>query len=91
MSGVTRIPAVHSETLEGMDAWCREMADRGLLFHPDDPLETVEHIDTRAPMFTEPECRELECILDRFLERHGNALYEVCLNHAQRRLGIPPG
>lgn len=91
MPGVTSIPAVHSETLEGMDAWCREMADRGLLLHPDDPPETIEHIDTRARLFTEVECRELERIFDRFLERHGNALYDACLKHTQRRLGIPPG
>ena len=90
MAEVTSIPTVRSETLEGMEAWCREMADRGLLFHPDDPPDTIEHIETRARMFTEPECRELECTLDRFLDLHGNALYDACLKNAQRQLGIPP-
>lgn len=90
MAEVTSIPVVRSETLEGMEAWCREMADRGLLFHPDDPPDTIEHIETRARMFAERECRELECILDRFLDQHGNALYDACLRNAQRLLGIPP-
>ena len=90
MSEVTSIPAVRSETLEEMEAWCHEMADRGLLFHPDDPPETIEHIETGTRMFTESECRELECILDRFLDLHGNALYDACLKNAQRLLGISP-
>ena len=88
MSVVTSIPMVRNESFEGMDAWCREMADRGLLFHPDDPPETIEHGDTRSRMFTEPETLELKGILDGFLERHGDALYDVCLKHTRRRLGM---
>jgi len=91
MFGVKSIPEVHSESLDGMDAWCREMAERGLLFHPDDPPDTIEHLDTRSRMFTDLESRHLERVLARFLERHGDALYDVCLKHAQRRLGISPG
>jgi len=91
MTDTGRIPAVRDESPEAMDEWCAEMADRGLLFHPDDPPATIEHVETGRPLFSAHECGALDRILDRFLDRHGTDLYAVCLHHTQRRLGIPPG
>lgn len=91
MTETGRIPAVRDESRYAMDAWFGEMANRGLLFHPDDPPETIEDINTGDRIFTDCECRELEQMLDRFIEKHGTAMYDVALHHAQHRLGIPHG
>lgn len=74
-----------------MDGWCREMVNRGRLFHLDDPPDSIEHICTGERLFSFDECRRLDGILDCFAERGGTPLHGACLYHTQRHLRIPPG
>ena len=89
MTDTKRIPALQNDSREAMDAWFRQMADRALLFHPDDSPKSIEDIKTGDRMFTDSESRDLEGILNRFADKHGSAMYDIALYHAQRRLGIP--
>lgn len=89
MTDTDRIPAVLNASREAMDDWFRLMADRALLFHPDDPPQSIEDINTGARIFTDRESRELERTLDNFFDKHGTVVYDLALYHAQRRLGIP--
>jgi len=77
-----RIPAFDNVTLEGMKQWFIEMAERGLLFHPDDAPAEIIHGANCDRTFTDEECATLEPIMARMFAEFGNDIHEAALSAA---------
>ncbi len=78
----TRIPALRGMTLEDMQAWFAAMAERGLLFHPDDDPATVVNSASTAPVFNENECRSLRMIMDVLFRNFPEHIHDAALKAA---------
>jgi len=61
-----------------------------LLYHPDEPAETIVRIDTREASFTPEECVELNTAVDSLFAVHGDLVYTVGLHFARKACGIKP-
>ena len=74
---ISRIPEYQTPTFAGMRAWFKAMAKRGLLFHPDDPPDTIVSIRSGKRFFTQDECLKLDPIMHRMFRRFGDRVYEA--------------
>lgn len=72
----SRIPAFSDTTLDGVSIWFAEMSVRELLFHPDDPPDTIVG-DNGSSFFRARECEELNRIIDRMFDLYGDDMYEA--------------
>lgn len=88
---ISRIPAFESNTAEGMQAWFAAMAERGLLFHPEDAPKNIIFIETGKPTFTAEECRELDGIMQQMFSVHGNAAIDACYPVFMHAAGLDIG
>ena len=73
----SRIPEYIDLNFDGMKAWFKTMAERGLLFHPDDSPDEIITIQTGLPTFNLEECRELKVTVGEMFCRFGNHVYEA--------------
>ncbi len=85
-----RIPAVHDFSVNGMIAWFAELDARDLLFHPDDPPETLVSLESGQPCFTLTEVAALSGTIDRLFALHGDEVYEAAYPLFMARMGIEP-
>ncbi len=88
MTVLQRVPEWNDQSHAGMNTWFSIMADRDLLFHPDDSPETIVSISDNSPVFTPEECKHIEHILDEMFDCYGNDVYEAALPVFLERLGI---
>ena len=88
MKLISRIPELPNASYFAMNRWFFKMHQLDLLFHPDDPAETIVVIGTGKPTFTEAECIEVNYVIGRMFECHGDQLYEVVLKIAHEAMGI---
>jgi hypothetical protein len=84
----TRIPAVRDFTLNGMRAWFAHLDTCNLLFHPDDPPETLISIESGQPFFNTAEVFMLTSTIDRLFALHGDQVYEAAYPLFLARMGI---
>ena len=82
----SRIPAVSGDSADSMNVWFGELWERGLLFHPDDPPETIISLATDTPLFSMDEARSATQIIDSFFTRFGDAVYDAAYPHFMRAL-----
>lgn len=61
-----------------------------LLYHPDEPAETIVRIDSREASFTPEECVELNAAVESLFAVHGDLVYTVGLHFARKLRGIRP-
>jgi len=84
-----RIPGVRGKSFKAMHAWFGEIYEKELLFHPDDPPETIFVIKTGLRTFTKDESSKLSRILDFFFTRYGNKVYDAAYPYFMRSIGNP--
>lgn len=83
-----RIPDLQDNTTEAMSCWFSDMADADLIFHPEDPASSIEHIDSSEPFFSEEEAKKAQLILDEFFNRFGNeSVIDAAYPHFMRAAG----
>jgi hypothetical protein len=90
MQTKTRIPALPNKSYFAMNRWFYKMHQSGLLYHPDEQAENIVNIQTGEPSFTPQECEVLNTLMNQMFETHGDKVYEVCLNHVHKSMGIQP-
>lgn len=90
MQTTSRIPSLPNKSYFAMNRWFQKMQQAGLLYHPDERAEDIVDIETDAPMFDPVECETLDALMDQMFEVHGDAVYEVCLKHVHKAMGIKP-
>lgn len=73
----TRIPTFQPQTCEEMSQWFGHLYSSGLLYHPDDPAETIVRIDSGIRLFSDKEAIELNQMLARMFEQFGDEVYEA--------------
>jgi len=82
------IPDWADESLSGMHAWWRDMAEKGLAFHPDDAPSSIVFIESVRPMFSAGACKKLEDTFGRMDTMHGDRVYDAGFEALKERLGL---
>jgi hypothetical protein len=90
MKTTSRIPEMPNGSYFAMNRWFYKMYLSGLLYHPDDPPETIVKIATGEPTFSPEECVELNRAVDAMFGHHGDAVYDCGLKYFYKALGIKP-
>jgi hypothetical protein len=90
MKVISRIPELPNSSYFAMNRWFYQMYLADLLYHPDDPVETILRIATGKPVFTPDECLQLNTAMDQMFEHHGDAVYDCCIKYFDRACGIKP-
>ncbi len=72
-----RIPDFNDNSFDGMLTWFSEMSFRGLLFHPDDPPNTIVKIVDGTPLFSKSEARKIRTIVENMFEQFGDRVYDA--------------
>lgn len=85
---ISRIPDYSEHSFDGMLLWFATMSVRKLLFHPDDPAETIYNIATGEPTFSPTESRKANAILETMFNRFGDEVYEAAYPIFMKRMGI---
>ena len=85
-----RIPALPNKSFFAMNRWFYKMHLAGLLYHPDDPAETIINLANGQPTFTPEECLELNQAVDFMFDHHGDKVYDVGLHYFHKAMGIKP-
>lgn len=85
-----RIPALPNKSFFAMSRWFYKMYTAGLLYHPDEPAESIIDIASGAPTFTPAECVELNKAVELMFDQHGDKVYEVGLRYFHKAMGIKP-
>lgn len=66
------------------------MADCQLIFHPEDPAETVVSIETGEALFSKDEAIKLQRTIDGFFERFDDVtVSDAAYPHFMRAAGMP--
>lgn len=79
-----RIPDFPEPTFCGLRRWYRQMHKADLLYHPDEPAETIVRADTGEVSFTAEECVQLNAAVDSLFASHGDLVYTVGLHFARK-------
>lgn len=90
MQTVPRLPEFADKSPTGIDRWFAEMADSGLLFHPDDDPDEIFVIATDEKTFNPDEVVALRTTLDEMFSIAGDdpdIVYSPCVKHARRVMG----
>ena len=83
-----RIPDLNDSSTEAMSHWFSDMADAGLIFHPENPASEILHINSKEAFFSEEEAKKAQLILDEFFNRFGNAaVIDAAYPHFMRAAG----
>lgn len=83
-----RIPDLQDNSTEAMSRWFSDMADAGLIFHPEDPANDIIHSQSGKPFFSEEEAKKAQLILDEVFNRFGNAaVIDAAYPHFMRAAG----
>jgi hypothetical protein len=84
-----RIPDLNAASFDGAVQWFTEMANHGLLFHPDDDPADIVVIKTGEPMFSDQEAESARLTLDRLFETLGEDVYEAACPVMREACGFP--
>jgi hypothetical protein len=85
-----RIPDFPEPTFCGLRRWFRHMFAADLLYHPDEPAQSIVRLDTRGATFTAEECVELNAAVESLFSVHGDLVYTVGLHFAHKAVGTKP-
>ncbi|MDQ5908357.1 MAG: hypothetical protein QG599_448 [Pseudomonadota bacterium] len=83
-----RIPDLNDASFDGAVQWFTEMANRGLLFHPDDDPADIVVIKTGEPMFNDREVESARLIMERLFETLGDDVYEAACPVMRKACGF---
>jgi hypothetical protein len=82
-----QIPEPKDESKPALDLWWAQMADKGLVFHPDDSPHEIVNMKTGQRLFTNDACQKLERIITFLFQHHGEKVYESGHRELMRRMG----
>ena len=82
-------PVLRDTTAESMVSWFAAMAERGLLFHPDDDPVQVVRLRDGKPLFSAEESMLVSEVLDALFDAHGELVYQAALPYFMDSLGLP--
>lgn len=84
-----RIPRLADDSLESMNLWFNEMANRNMIFHPEDAADSIVCVQDGGAFFSKEEADEVQHILDGFFNRFGNVMVnDVAYPHFMRAAGM---
>lgn len=86
----TRIPTLPNKSFFAMNRWFKKMYLARLLYHPDEPAESIVDVASGQPTFTPEECIELNKAVEFMFNHHGDKVYEVGLQYFHKAMGINP-
>ncbi|MGH8273653.1 MAG: hypothetical protein ACRES9_05270 [Gammaproteobacteria bacterium] len=86
---VSRIPHFTDRSRNGMAVWFSEMANRGLLFHPEDSPREIIRIATNEPLFTPDECDKLDGIMAEMSVEFGDGVCDAAYPVFMEAAGFP--
>lgn len=85
-----RLPEFTDKSPAGIDHWFAEIADAGLLFHPDDDPDEIFMIGTNEKTFGPQEATSLRHTMGEMFSIAGDdpdIVYGPCVKHARRAAG----
>lgn len=85
---VSRIPIFNPSQADSMLHWFAEMAQKDLLFHPEERACDIVRIKDGSPLFSDAECLEVDSILAQMFDRHGDNVIEACYPIFMRKAGF---
>lgn len=85
-----RIPTLTGNTLADMDQWFADMANAGLIFHPDDNAVSIV-TDDGQPLFSPDEAAQAQAVIDGFHDRFGTLTHDTAYPHFMRAAHHPLG
>lgn len=88
---MNRIPAYDATNADGMLIWFAEMAQRDLLFHPDDNPQSIVRVKDGAREFAHSESTALRDILASMFAEHGDKVYNSAYPIFARAMRLPLG
>jgi len=88
MQTQARIPDLPNGSTFAMNGWFYKMHQADLLYHPDEPAETIVNISSGQPSFTPEECVQLNAAMDSMFEKHGDKVYDVAMVYFERAMGF---
>ncbi|MCG8391722.1 MAG: hypothetical protein MI745_01425 [Pseudomonadales bacterium] len=71
------VPSWSDPTIRGLLWWWREMAERRLIFHPDDAPESIVSVESGEAVFDASACQKLKDIIARMMILHGDDVYSA--------------
>lgn len=84
-----RIPRLTDESVESMNSWFAEMANRNIIFHPEDDADSIVCIDSGRPLFSKEEADQVQNILDGFFRRFSvEVVNDTAYPHFMRAAGM---
>ena len=83
----SRIPTYDRSNPDGMLVWFAEMANRNLLFHPEDAPESIINLADDKPLFSQAECEEVNAILADMFAEYGDGVVETSYPVFMRKAG----
>lgn len=86
MNTASRIPAPKGTSYHSMSNWYGLMAQKDLLFHPDDSPEEIVRISDGTPKFNRVELVQLNEIMREIFGTHGDRVYEAAYPHFMKAL-----
>lgn len=75
MHTATEIPSWADRSTAGLFEWWLEMAERGLIHHPDDAPEDIVYVTTGGRYFDDAACKKLGEIYNSMHSVHGDLIY----------------
>lgn len=77
----TRIPGFQPRTFEEMSQWFGHLYSSGLLYHPDDPAETIVRVNSGDRLFSDEEAIKLNQYLAWMFRQFGDGVYEAAYSY----------
>lgn len=85
-----RIPDLIDNSTHAMSQWFSDMADSGLIFHPEDEAASIVFISNDEPLFSTAEAAKAQAMIDNFFNQFGDvAVIEAAYSHFMRAAGFP--
>lgn len=84
-----RIPALSGNSHMDMARWFSDMADSGLIFHPEENAGGIIETATGQPMFNSGEAAHADAVIAGFAARFGEqAMLDAAYPHFMRAAGF---
>lgn len=84
------IPALADNSAQAMSNWFSEMADQDLIFHPEDPANSIVFISDGKLFFSKKAAANAQAIIDGFFASFGDeAVNRAAYPHFMRATGMP--
>lgn len=88
MADINRMPKLQDQSKDAMDRWFLEMAEAGLIFHPEDSAESIVKISDGKPFFSPEEAASAQRIMNDLYDRFGgDAVIDSAYPHFMRAAG----